>query len=246
MNPSLFFHLLSFFGVAVVLALAPGPDNLFILAQSVSYGRRAGLFVTLGLCSGLCVHTAAVALGVAAFFQNAPFAFRLLCFAGGFYLLYMAWGMIRGAWRMKNTDGAGFDSDAAPALTGGQLYRRGIIMNLCNPKVSVFFLAFLPGYVWSPGHALFPQIILLGGLFIVATLLVFSAIAAGGGFLGALLKRRPRLYSATLLASGLLVGALGLLLLFKSQPERADGEFRTIEEETGGIGRPVVTDGNGL
>lgn len=201
-------HLTAFFGTALMLGLAPGPDNLFVLAQSLAYGPKKGLCATLGLCSGLIAHTAAVALGVAAFFQHAPLAFNLLRWAGAAYLLYMAWGMFCAA--RKEAQFA-----QAPLLTGWQLYRRGIVMNLCNPKVSIFFLAFLPQFVWRADAPLMPQIAVLGGLFIFATLLVFSAVALAGGSLGNALKRRPRIYAATLIMAALLIAGLAALIVFK-------------------------------
>ncbi len=230
-------HLLGFFGTALLLGLAPGPDNLFVLAQSLAYGPKKGLCVTLGLCSGLFAHTAAVALGVAAFFQHSPAAFNLLRWAGAAYLLYMAWGMFSAARREARFA-------QAPELAGWQLYRRGIVMNLCNPKVSIFFLAFLPQFVWRAEAPLLPQIVVLGALFILATLIVFSAVACAGGSLGNLLRRRPRIYSAALAAAALLMAALAVLILIPAKG--GDGQPGGVEEPAGGIGGPVVTDGGGL
>jgi threonine/homoserine/homoserine lactone efflux protein len=120
------------FAASVVLALAPGPDNIFVLTQSALHGRSASLLVTMGLCTGLLVHTAAVSFGVAALIQTSQYAFTILKFAGAAYLLYLAWQAIRAA-RSK------IPVDANSQLTAGQLYRRGIIMNVTNPKVSILF-----------------------------------------------------------------------------------------------------------
>src|SRR5690606_11886639 len=129
----------AFFFVAVLLALAPGPDNVFVLMQSALYGRTAGIRVVLGLCTGVLVHTLAVAAGLAAVFAASDLAFRLLKTAGALYLLWLAWQVLRAP------------TDAPPGTTvstlgGWALYRRGVIMNLTNPKVSIFFLAFLPQF----------------------------------------------------------------------------------------------------
>lgn len=170
-----------FFLAAVALGLAPGPDNIFVLTQSALHGRLAGLAVTCGLCTGLIVHTLAVALGVAAIFLASSVAFTLLKFAGAAYLIYLAIQVLR-----AGTVKIGED---APALAPGALYRRGIIMNVTNPKVAIFFLAFLPQF-GDPARGSVPlQILMFGGLFIVASVLVFSAVALGGGLLGAFLKR---------------------------------------------------------
>jgi len=185
---------LSFFGIAILLALAPGPDNVFVLMQSATHGRRAGLFVVLGLCTGLIGHTLAVALGLAALFATSATAFTLLKLLGAAYLLYLAWG----AWRaapMRNAEKTRNEprnvaAATAPRLTA--LYRRGIILNLTNPKVSLFFLAFLPQFVTLTHGSPTLQIISLGALFMLATLLVFGSIAFFSGLFGERLQNSTR------------------------------------------------------
>lgn len=176
---------LAFFIASTLLAIAPGPDNLFVLTQSALNGRLSGLMVVLGLCTGLLVHTLAVSLGVAVIFQASVMAFTLLKLAGAGYLVYLAWCAFR----------------ATPekiAMRGGQnkglsvLYRRGIIMNVTNPKVSIFFLAFLPQFADPVFGPISLQIVMLGGIFILATILVFGAVALIGGTLGVWLNRSER------------------------------------------------------
>lgn len=169
--------LLSFFTVALLLGVAPGPDNIFVLTQSALRGRRAGLIVTLGLCSGLLVHTTAVALGVAAIFQASSTAFTLLKLSGAAYLIYLAWQ----AFRAQTSQIA---LGKASKLDGWQCYRRGIVMNVTNPKVSIFFLAFLPQFADPRLGSLPLQISMLGATFMLATLLVFGSVALLAGSLG--------------------------------------------------------------
>ena len=172
----------TFFLASVVLALVPGPDNLFVLTQSALQGRLAGLIVTLGLCTGLIVHTTAVALGVAVIFQASAAAFNALKLIGAAYLLYLAWQAFR-------TAGKKIPTNKSEGLSKKNLYLRGIVMNVTNPKVSIFFLAFLPQFA-DPGRGpLTYQIMALGGLFIIATLLVFGSIALLAGWLGEWLNR---------------------------------------------------------
>jgi threonine/homoserine/homoserine lactone efflux protein len=175
----------AFFLASALLAVAPGPDNVFVLTQSALHGKLAGLVVVFGLCTGLLVHTSAVALGVAVIFQASTLAFTLLKVTGACYLVYLAWQIFR----------------AAPAqirMLGeqqknlGTLYRRGIIMNVTNPKVSIFFLAFLPQFADPVRGPISLQMILLGGIFIASTILVFGAIAIVGGALGEWLNRSVR------------------------------------------------------
>jgi threonine/homoserine/homoserine lactone efflux protein len=178
--------LLAFFLASLVLAVAPGPDNLFVLTQAALRGRSAGLAVTLGLCTGLLVHTTAVALGLAALFAASALAFTLLKLCGAGYLLWLAWQ----AWRASSTSIRTAPEDR---LSGWQLYRRGILMNITNPKVSVFFLAFLPQFADPARGPLTQQLLLLGAIFMVATILVFGGIALLAGMLGACLTRSPGL-----------------------------------------------------
>ena len=186
--------LLAFFGVSVLLALSPGPDNIFVLVQSAQRGWRAGMCVVLGLCLGLVGHTAAVALGLAAVFAASAVAFTVLKVCGAAYLAWLAWGALR-------APVAGGDAPAAGAAAAGErpaasgalrMVGRGVVMNLTNPKVLVFFLAFLPQFADPARGAMARQIMLLGLVFMLATLLVFGAIACFSGAFGAILQRSAR------------------------------------------------------
>lgn len=173
--------LILFCAASIALALAPGPDNIFVLTQSALYGRKAGFLVTLGLCTGLLVHTAAVSLGVAAIFQTSVLAFNILKVVGAFYLLYLAFQAF-----MAST--AEIDETENKELAWRKLYFRGIIMNLANPKVAIFFLAFLPQFADPSGGSVTMQMLMFGSLFIVTTLLLFGVLAWFSGFLGEWLK----------------------------------------------------------
>ncbi len=174
--------LLVFFAAAITLGLAPGPDNIFVLTQSALYGRLAGLVVTLGLCTGLLFHTTAVALGIATVFSTSPIAFNIVKLVGAAYLLYLAWQALKAG---KSDLSA--KERVEPSLR--QLYRRGIVMNVANPKVAIFFLAFLPQFADPEIGPLAPQLFILGCLFMVSTVCVFGLVAWGAGFLGEWLKR---------------------------------------------------------
>ena len=178
---------LTFFLASVLLALAPGPDNIFVLTQSALYGRSSGIAVVFGLCSGLIVHSCAVALGVAVIFQTSAIAFSILKLIGAGYLLYLAWpGRLFGHLSNEILDGNG------DRINLWKLYRRGIIMNITNPKVSIFFLAFLPQFADPLRGPVSLQILYLGGLFIISTILVFGSIALLAGTLGKWLKKSTR------------------------------------------------------
>lgn len=176
---------LTFFGASVLLALAPGPDNVFVLLHAAAHGRRAGMLVVLGLCSGLLFHTAAVALGLAAVFAASSTAFTLLKLCGAGYLLWLAWQ----SWRAP----VGMDAtQTTPPLNDGQTYRRGVLMNVTNPKVAIFFLAFLPQFANPAQGPMAGQILALGGIFILAALLTFGSIALFAASVGRAFLRSPR------------------------------------------------------
>ena len=172
---------LAFFAVSVLLGAAPGPDNLFVLMQSAMRGRRAGMLVVLGLCTGLLGHTAAVAVGLAAVFAASATAFTVLKFAGAAYLAWLAWQVLTAPDGGDPTVG-----EAAP--DGWRMYVRGIVMNLTNPKVILFFLAFLPQFVEAGAGPVALQVMWLGFVFIVATLLTFGAIALFAASIGQRLR----------------------------------------------------------
>lgn len=174
-----------FFVASVTLGLAPGPDNIFVLTQSALGGRKAGMFVTAGLCTGLVVHTVAVSFGVAAIFQTSAIAFNILKIVGAVYLLFLAWQAFKAGTTKINQV-----RETKPNWR--KLYLRGVIMNITNPKVAIFFLAFLPQFADPALGSITLQMLMLGGIFIVSTCLVFGAIAWSAGFLGEWLKRSAK------------------------------------------------------
>jgi threonine/homoserine/homoserine lactone efflux protein len=167
--------------------MAPGPDNIFVLAHSALHGRKSGWLVTLGLCTGLVVHTSGVALGLAALLQTSAIAFTLIKTIGALYLLYLAWQAFSNAHAHL--------SGSHAKLSSQQLYRRGIVMNLTNPKVTLFFLAFLPQFVDQNQVHVSMQLFMLGGMFILITLIVFGTIAYLAGTLGRWLDQSPKIQS---------------------------------------------------
>jgi len=177
--------MITFFAASILLGIAPGPDNIFVLTQSAIRGRSAGLFVTLGLCTGLIVHTTAVALGVAVIFQTSAVAFSILKYLGAAYLLFLAWQAFHAA-------SAKIEAKNINDVSNAKLYGRGIIMNVTNPKVSIFFLAFLPQFADPSIGPVSLQMMQLGGIFIIATIIVFGSIALAAGSLGEWLNRSER------------------------------------------------------
>lgn len=164
---------LAFFGASLVLSLAPGPDNIFVLMQSLIYGKSAGLKIISGLCTGLLVHTFLVTVGVSAIIVASPLAFNLLKIAGACYLVYLAFL----AWNAPAVPlSEGGDQNKSAGKSSLALWRRGTIMNLTNPKVVIFFLAFFPQFI-SLSYNTPIQMIIMGLTFIASTMIVFGAIA---------------------------------------------------------------------
>jgi threonine/homoserine/homoserine lactone efflux protein len=195
-----------FFAASIALALAPGPDNIFVLTQSVIHGRVAGLLVTLGLCTGILVHTTAVSLGVAAVFQTSALAFNSLKMLGVAYLLYLAWRAFRtGASDIPQSHNSGAGRS--------RLYARGVLMNVTNPKVVIFFLAFLPQFADPERGSLTLQLLYLGAVFVVATLIVFGSVAWTAGFLGDWLRTSKRAQIVMNRVAGTVFVALALWLV---------------------------------
>lgn len=177
--------LIAFFSAALLLALVPGPDNIFVLTQSIFQGKKSGLMIVMGLCTGLIFHTLAVTFGVAVIFQTSEVAFTILKIIGAVYLLYLAW-------QIFNASSEKIDTKNNSMIDYKKLYIRGIIMNITNPKVSIFFLAFLPQFTNPNIGTVSLQMLLLGVLFIVATILVFSSIALLSGILSEVFNKSEK------------------------------------------------------
>lgn len=165
---------LYFLIASVLLTLAPGPDIMYLLAKSLADGARSGISLATGLCTGLIFHTTLVIIGVAAIIQQSPLAFAALKYVGAAYLLYLAWGAFHAQGDLKlNT--------VNKSNSYFKLYRRGVIMNILNPKVLLFFLAFLPQFVNLDSDSVSLQIAFLGFVFGLQTLIVFSLVAICAG-----------------------------------------------------------------
>ena len=178
--------LIAFFSASLLLALVPGPDNIFVLTQSIFQGKKSGLVIMLGLCTGLIFHTLAVTFGVAVIFQTSVIAFTILKIVGAMYLLYLAWQIFNAPTEKIDNKNNSISIDYK------KLYYRGIIMNITNPKVSIFFLAFLPQFTNPALGTVSLQMLFLGALFIIATILIFGSIALLSGSLSKVFNKSEK------------------------------------------------------
>lgn len=191
----------NFFIAALVVALAPGPDNLFVLAQSATHGAKAGFSVICGLCTGICVQTALLIVGVSALIAASPVAFFVLQCCGAAYLLYLAYksfqvraGVVKlDAGSDECHSGASPEGDAIEPPSFRRLYLRGIIMNLTNPKAVLFALSFIPPAVdMSRDMSPSLQMVVLGAEFVTATFIVFGSIALLAGAVKKFMLNSPK------------------------------------------------------
>lgn len=174
--------LLLFVTASVILTLAPGPDILFLIAQGVSKGPRAGFATAMGLSTGCLVHTTAAALGASVIFQTSPLAFHALQAAGVVYLLYLAWKTLT-----EKPQEAHAPNTMSPAVKA--LYARGFLMNILNPKVALFFLAFLPQFAAPERGPVWLQMAFYGLVFTAQVVLMFGSIGLFAGTVSAWLSR---------------------------------------------------------
>ncbi|MGN6665877.1 MAG: LysE family translocator [Trinickia sp.] len=194
-----------FLAASIAITAAPGPDNLQVLARGISQGRAAGLVAALGFAAGLTFHTTLAAFGVAALLRSSPLAFQIVKIAGGLYLIWIG---------IKALRSQGLASaHCRPSQPLSAVFRQSVIGNMMNPKVTLFFVVFLPQFVDPSGtQRVAVQMIELGLVFMLQTLAIFSAFGLFAGALGVWLKRRPRvgvwldrLAGATFIALGLRV-----------------------------------------
>jgi threonine/homoserine/homoserine lactone efflux protein len=202
--------LLLFIGAGLLLNLTPGPDVLYIVGRSLGQGRLAGVVSSLGIATGCLVHIAAGALGLSALWLTVPVADDVIRIAGAAYLAWLGYKAL-----MSPHDG--LDVRALEAVPLGRIYRQGIVTNVLNPKVALFFLAFLPQFTDASRGPLPLQFLLLGLVFVVNGTVVCLAYALASSWLGNWLKSRYGVSTWMNRAMGALFIALGLRLAFDSR-----------------------------
>lgn len=183
--------ILKFIITSALLTLMPGPDILFVVAQSMVRGKRDGIAIALGLSSGLFVHTAAAALGLSLLIASSPHALTVIKYAGIAYLTYLGFASLK-------SSKPGSETEAAPAQerrSFWKLYRTGVTMNLLNPKVIIFFLALFPQFVDPASPTPRTDVLTLGALFAAVAVTIFSTVALLADLLSSKLsvrKMNPR------------------------------------------------------
>ncbi len=176
--------LLSFIGASMLLTIMPGPDIIYVLVQSMTNGKKYGIVTSLGLVSGIIIHTTLVAFGVSALIKQSENIFFAIKLFGAIYLLYLAY--------------LTYNSNEEVSLNAKvekrsllNLYKQGFIMNVLNPKVSIFFLAFFPGFLYSSTQNIIVQFYVLGIIFIIQSLIIFSIVSVLSGKFASYLNNNP-------------------------------------------------------
>ncbi|MBT2420011.1 LysE family translocator [Streptomyces sp. ISL-22] len=176
---------IAFLLTTLVVVATPGTGVVYTLAAGLSRGRRASVVAAFACTLGIVPHMLATITGVAALLNASAAAFQILKYAGVAYLLYMAWATL------KDREAITVEQESAP-LSAGRVIVQGVLINLLNPKLTIFFFAFLPQFV-SPGepHAL-PRMLALSGVFMLATFVVFAAYGILAASVRSHVISRPR------------------------------------------------------
>ena len=198
-------NLLLFLGASLALILTPGQDNLYVMTRGISRGRTAALVSSWGVCAGLMVHTMLAALGLSAILASSAAAFQVVKYAGVAYLIYLGVKTLLDRESFTVPEGEGRSSRGL-----GGVFAQGVATNVLNPKVALFFLAFLPQFAGASGGA--AQFLALGVIFALLALVITGVIAVFSGALGDWLKSRPGPANALRYATGGILIALGLRL----------------------------------
>ena len=192
-------QILLFFISSLALTLMPGPDIFFVINQSLE-DKKSGLLVSFGLCSGLVVHTLLLALGLSVIIEQNDNVIMFFKYFGSFYLFYLA--------------SQEFKKDSVISERKKEnFYLRGVYMNLINPKVLIFFLAYFPNFLFSETISISYQFIILGAIFIIQALIVFSIVSLTSNRLISILKVDSKNKKIAYLKSFIFV-LIGLSILF--------------------------------
>ncbi|PTX42226.1 threonine/homoserine/homoserine lactone efflux protein [Christiangramia gaetbulicola] len=178
-------QLIPFLTASILLTFSPGPDIIYVLVRSIANGAREGIVTALGLVSGILIHTSLVAFGVSAIIKQSDNIFLFIKILGAIYLLYLAWQVY------KSDPDIAFSSEGIRDKNLSSLFRQGFIMNVLNPKVGIFFLAFFPGFLWEPEGNTILQFYILGFVFMLQALLIFSLVAVLANKISVYIKSHP-------------------------------------------------------
>jgi threonine/homoserine/homoserine lactone efflux protein len=204
------YNIVSFLTASVLLTILPGPDNIYVFIESVTKGKKTGIAIAFGLVSGIIIHTTIASTGLSIFFRNSDIAFKIFRLGGIIYLSYLAFLAIR-----ENVSNPQLiSSQQEKYFSFWSLFRRGFLMNIMNPKVTLFFLAFLPQFITINGFNVSLQMIIMGFMFMIQAVIIFILISVLAGKLSEKIRyKRFWLITKWLKVCILLFIAAGLIFL---------------------------------
>lgn len=162
--------LIQFLTASILLTLSPGPDIIYVLVTGLSQGKKEGILLSTGLVSGIIIHTSLVAFGISALIRTSETLFLLIKLSGAFYLLYLAFKIYREPAQIDLTS-------KQPNKTNKNYIKQGFLMNVLNPKVTLFFMAFFPQFLWDNNGNTVIQFYILGLIFMLQAFIIFGLIA---------------------------------------------------------------------
>jgi len=199
-----------FVAVSWALIIAPGPDMLYVITRGMAHGRKAGIVSAVGVICGILVHTTAAALGITLILQTSAFAFLVVKYLGAIYLIYLG---VK-AWRDKSTLSL---QGSTSSVSSQSLFWQGVLSNVLNPKIAVFFLAFLPQFVDQGSSQVALQMAILGLTFAFFGLCFLVVVGYFAGTVGAWLTRSPQYTNILRWLTGGILISLGVRLALTEQ-----------------------------
>jgi len=199
--------LLSFITSSTLLAIMPGPDNIYVLTESAASGARSGVTISAGLAAGLILHTALAASGLSLVFSNYPAAYKIIKYTGAAYLIYLA---MQSYIHRKDSVNHKVSQNKRSIK---KLFGKGFILNITNPKVSLFFIAFFPQFINSNSQNMILQMFLLGAIFMVISFVIFSTLALVSGSLSRFITN-PKFIVYTNYIKAIVLFVLGIMVIF--------------------------------
>lgn len=203
--------LLLFSVTSIFLIITPGPNLIYIITRSVGQGRTAGVASALGVDTGVLVHVAAAAAGLSALIVSSAIAFSVVKYLGAAYLVFLGLSAL-----LKRSDKSYLSVEDVPSQSLKEIYLQGVLTNIFNPKVAVFFLAFLPQFLDSSAGNVVQQTLLLGAVFVGIGLAIDLMVAWLIGLMGDWLKQSPRFWQIQRWLTGSVFIVLGLSTAFSS------------------------------
>ncbi|MCM4168749.1 Leucine efflux protein [Arenibacter antarcticus] len=203
--------LVTFVFATAILAISPGPDNIFVLVQSITNGKKYGIATVAGLMTGCLVHATLLAFGVSAIIKQNPNLFFTIKLFGALYMFYLAYKVFRSPSALK------ISGESSDKKSLGALYKQGFIMNVLNPKVGIFFLAFFPGFLFSHFINVVVQFYVLAFIFMLVSFVIFSGIAILSGAISDYIKDNGNLGKILKWLQILVFTGIGIYLLLSDK-----------------------------